>query len=227
MGHKVSPLALRLGINKYWKSRWFFSKNAHVFLEADEVMRKTIEKMFPNAGIVDLVIERKSPLHSKLTIYSAKVGLVIGREGQILRRFTSEVNKKLKKVFEKHKMPLPSLDVDVVEVKRPYSSAAYLAELAAQEFIKGLPARGVLKRLIERAKQSKEVLGVKVRAGGRLDGSTIKRKETIIWGKVPLSKLTADIDYAQKHVLTKYGIIGLKVWLYKGDKTEIPEDALA
>lgn len=227
MGHKVSPRALRLGINKYWSSRWFFSKNLPVFLEADLIIREIIKKMYPKSGIVEIVIERKSPDHCKVIIFSGKVGLVVGREGQLLKNLINKLEKELKKFFESKNMKSPSLDIDVIEVKKPFTSAEYLAEIAGTELEKGMSTRRVLKRLIERVRQHKEILGVKVRASGRLDGSTIKRKELIVWGKVPTSKLIADIDYAQKHVLTKYGIIGLKVWLYRGDKKENSADALA
>lgn len=224
MGHKVSPFALRIGINKYWRSRWFFRKNFQLFLEADYLIRKTIQENFPKAGITDIVIERKSPDHCKLIIFTARPGLLIGREGQALQRLIKKIEKKINPLFVKKNLTIPKLDVEIIEVKKPFTSAAYLAEVAANEIEKGITVRKVLKRIIERAKQHKEILGIKVRAGGRLDGATIKRRETIVWGRMPLSKLTADIDYAERRVLTKYGYVGLKIWLYKGDKKDYLED---
>ncbi len=227
MGHKVPPPALRLGINRYWSSRWFFTKKAQVFLEADYLIRKTIKEMFPKAGIVEIIIERKSFDHCKVIIKTARPGLLIGKEGQLLKNLIKKLEKKVNPVFEKNKMVPPQIDIDILEVKKPFTSAAYLAEVAANEIEKGMSVRKVLKRVIERARQHKEILGVKVKASGRLDGSTIKRRETLHWGRVPLSKLIADIDYAERPVLTKYGIVGLKVWLYKGDKKEYSEDVTA
>lgn len=229
MGHKVPPKALRLGINQQWSSRWFFSKNLPVFLEADYLIREAIKKMFPKAGITDIIIERKSPDHCKVIINTGKAGLVVGRDGQLLKNLIKVLDKKLKNLFSQKNLQTPSLDIDVVEVKKPFSSAAYLAEMIASDIEKGLPVRKVIKKVIEKVSQNKEILGIKVRAAGRLNGSTIKRRETISWGKIPLSTLVADIDSVSRPVLTKYGIIGIKVWLYKGEKSKIAEenDALA
>jgi len=228
MGQKIPPYALRLGINKYWRSRWLFKKNLPLFLEADYVIRKTIQEMFPKAGIVEILIERKSFDHCKVIIHSARPGFLIGKDGQLLKNLMKKLEKKVNPIFEKKNLIPPKIDIDVVEVKKPFLSAAYLAEVAANEIEKGFSTRKVLKRLIERAKQNKEVLGVKVIAKGRVDGATIKRKETVSWGRLPLSKLIADIDYAERPVLTKYGIVGLKVWLYKGDKEKFDiEDVTA
>jgi len=218
MGQKVPAYALRLGINKYWRSRWLFKKNLSLFLEADHLIRKIIREMFPKTGIVEIIIERKSFDHCKVIIHSARPGFLIGKEGQLLKNLMKKLEKKINPLFEKKNLTPPKIDIDVIEVKKPFVSAVYLAEVAANEIEKGFPTRRVLKRLIERARQNKEVLGVKAIAKGRVDGATIKRKETISWGRLPLSKLTADIDYAERPVLTKYGIVGLKVWLYKGDK---------
>lgn len=224
MGQKVPPNALRLGINRYWSSRWFFSKNAPLFLEADYWIRKIIREMFPKAGIVDIIIERKSFDHCKVIIHSARPGLLIGKEGQVLKQLINKIQKKVDPIFKRKNLTPPQLDIDVVEVKKPFISAAYVAETIGNELQKGFSTRAVLKRAVEKVKQHKEVLGVKVKAKGRLDGSTIKRRETISWGRVPLSKLIADIDYAYLPVLTKYGIIGVKVWIYKGDKKDYLED---
>lgn len=228
MGQKVSAYALRLGINKYWRSRWLFKKNLPLFLKADHLIRKIILEMFPKAGIVEIIIERKSFDHCKVIIHSARPGFLIGKEGQLLKNLMKKLEKKASLLFEKKNLTPPKIDIDVVEIKKPFLSAAYLAEVAANEIEKGFPTRRVLKRLIERARQNKEVLGLKAIAKGRVNGATIKRKEAISWGRLPLSKLIADIDYTERPVLTKYGIVGLKVWLYKGDKEKYePEDVTA
>ncbi len=227
MGQKIPPYALRLGINTYWRSKWFFKKHFTLLLEADHLIRKIIYQTFPNSGIIDIIIERKSLDHCKITIKTAKPGLIIGRDGSLLKNLLKKLEKKLKPLFEKHKIASPSLDIDVVEVKKPLLSAAYLAELAANEIRKGLSTRSVLKRIVDKAKQQKEILGIKIKAKGRVDGSTIKRSETVSWGRLPLSKLKADIDYAEYPILTKYGYVGLKVWLYKGDKEKILDENVA
>lgn len=225
MGQKIPTTALRLGINKYWYSKWLSSKKGTVFLEADYWIREIIKKKFPRAGIVEVVIERKSPDHSKIIIQTAKPGLLIGKEGQLLKELISKIEKKVNPIFIFNKMTPPTIDIDVVEAKKPMFSAMYLAELAAHDLERGFNTRKVLKRLIERVRQHKEILGIKIKAKGRLDGSTIRRSETVSWGRIPLSKLVADIDYAQLPILTKYGILGVKIWLYRGDKTIYFDDA--
>ncbi len=227
MGHKVPPTGLRIGINRYWNSKWFFSKNSQVFLEADYLIRKIIKEMFPKAGISEIIIERKSFDHCKVIIKTARPGVLIGREGQILKNLVNKLEKKVNPLFEKKNLTPPKIDLDILEIKKPLLSAAYLAELAANEIEKGRTVRSVLKKVVEKAKQEKGILGIKIKAAGRLDGSTIKRRETVQWGRLPLSKLTADIDFAQRPVLLKYGIIGLKVWVYKGDKNNYFEDVTA
>lgn len=224
MGHKVSPYALRLGINEYWKSRWFFRRNFRVYLEADFIIRKTINEMFPKSGIIDVLIERKDPEHCKVIIKTARPGILIGREGQRLKALQEKINKRLKEHFEKFKLPIPALEIIVEEVKKPTAYAEYLAQLAAIDIERNKSVRAVMKKIIERAKQNKEIKGVKIRVSGRLGGANIHRAETITWGRMPLSKLKAKIDYALAEALTKYGIIGVKVWLYKGDSEEIKEE---
>lgn len=223
MGKKVSSIALRLGINEYWRSRWFFSKNFRVYLEADYIIRKIIEEELKKSGIIDIIIERKSPSHSKVIIKTARPGLLIGREGQRLKKIQNKIEEKLKKLFEKHKLEKPGLEIVVEEVRKPTLYASYLAQIAAIDIEKNKSVRGVIKKIIEKAKSNKEVLGVKVRISGRLGGANIHRTENITWGRMPLSKLKAKIDYAKETALCKYGKIGIKVWLYKGDKEEIEE----
>jgi small subunit ribosomal protein S3 len=189
-----------------------------LILEADYLIRKTIKEVFPKAGIVEIIIERKSLDHCKVSLYSARPGILIGKEGQALKNLMGKLEKKINPLFSKNNLTLPKIDIDVIEVKKPFFSAAYLAEVAAQEIEKGMPTRRVLKRIAERAKQQKEILGFMAVAKGRVDGATIKRTEKISWGRLPKSKLIADIDYAERPVLTKSGIVGLKIWLYKGDK---------
>jgi small subunit ribosomal protein S3 len=218
MGQKVPLYALRLGINTYWRSRWMTKRYFPLILEADYLIRKTIKEMFPKAGIIEIIIERKSLDHCKVSLYSARPGILIGKEGQVLKNLIEKLEKKVNPLFLKNNLTPPQIDIDVIEVKKPHLSAAYLAELAANEIEKGMPTRRVLKRIAERAKQQKEILGFMATAKGRVDGATIKRTEKISWGRLPRSKLIADIDYAERPVLTKYGIVGLRVWLYKGDK---------
>jgi len=224
MGHKVPPYALRLGINQNWRSRWFFSKHFPVFLEADYLIRKTASEMFAKKGVTEVVIERKSFDHCRVIIKTAKPGLIVGKEGQNLNKFIEKATKATAEVFKKHNLTPPKIEVEVEEVKKPYASAQYLAELAALEIEKGVLARNVMKRVIERARQHKEIKGVKVRLSGRLNSATIHRAEWLSWGRMPLSTLRADIDYGTATAFCKYGTIGVKVWLYKGEKKDYLEE---
>lgn len=227
MGHKVSPYALRIGINRNWRSRWFFSKFLPVFLEADYLIRKEIEKAFPRHGIIDVIIERKSLDQCKVEIYAAKPGVIVGKEGQNLKNLYQKLNKVLKPLFEKTKLTYPQLEIAVIEIKKPYLYAPYLAEQVALQIEKGVRTRIAIKNIINKIKEIKEIQGIKVKVSGRIDGATIHRQETLSWGKLPLSKLTADIDYGFKVAMTKYGTIGVKVWLYRGDKKGYLENAPA
>jgi len=223
MGHKVPSYSLRIGINEYWKSKWFFRKNYRIFLEADFIIRKIIEEKFKKAGIIDVIIERKDPEHCKVIIKTARPGILIGREGQKLKALQAKIEKNLSEHFKKYNIPIPALEIIVEEVKRPTSYASYLAQLAAIDIEKNKSVRAVMKKIIEKARQNKDVQGVKIRVSGRLGGANIHRSEVLTWGRMPLSTLRAKIDYAFSEALTKYGIIGVKVWLYKGDSEEIKE----
>lgn len=218
MGQKIPANALRLGINKYWSSRWIFKKNFILFLEADYLIRKIINKELPRAGIVDVIIERKSLEICKVNICSAKPGIVVGKNGQGLKNLLTKFEKVLNPLFKKKNLNPPSLDINVLEVKKPYLFARYVLEVIANDLEKGIPTRKALKKILEKLKLEKGIFGVKIKASGRVDGATIRRTETVSWGRLPLSKLIADIDYAHLPVLTKYGIVGLKIWIYKGDK---------
>jgi small subunit ribosomal protein S3 len=224
MGHKVSPYANRLGINEYWKSKWFFKKNYRVFLEADYLIRKKINEKFSKKGIVEIIIERKDQEHCRVVIRTAKPGNLIGREGQRLKKIQEEIKKDLDLLFKKYKISQPALEINVEEVKKPTLYASFLAQLAASDIEKNKNARSVMKKIIENAKQHKEIGGVKIRVSGRINGASIHRTETLTWGKLPLSTLRAKIDYAFTEALTKYGIIGIKVWLYKGESNDYKEE---
>jgi small subunit ribosomal protein S3 len=224
MGHKVSPYANRLGINEYWKSKWFFKRNFRIFLEADYLIRKIINERIKKGDVIEVIIERKDQEHCRVILRSAKPGNLIGREGQKLKRLQEEIVKKLDPLFKKNNLPQPALEISVEEVKKPTLYASYLAQLAAIDIEKNKPARGVMKKIIEKARQHKEIQGIKIKISGRINGATIHRTETLSWGKLPLSTFKAKIDYAFVEALTKYGIIGIKVWLYKGESKDYKEE---
>jgi len=227
MGHKVPPYALRIGINRNWRSRWFFSKYYPIFLQADYLIRKEIDNMFPRHGIIDVIIERKSLDQCRVEIYAAKPGVIVGKDGQNLKNLYKRLEKVLKPFFKNTKLSYPSLEINVVEVKKPYLYAQYLAEQIAIQIEKGVKTRTAMKNILNQIKEIKEIQGIKIKVSGRIDGADISREETLTYGKLPLSKLTADIDYGFKVIMTKYGTNGVKVWLYKGDKKGYLENVTA
>ena len=220
MGHKISPIALRIGYNNGWSSRWFFTHHYHVFLEADCVIRKVIMDMFPKIGIDDIVIERKSPENSIIVVKTSRPGILIGREGQNLKKMQKIINEKLDKVFAKHKIAKPAAELRIEDIKKPFFSARVLAQMAATEIEKRQSVRRVMKKLMERVQQTKGIIGSKVKISGRLNGAEISRSEYLASGRLPLGTLKARIDFATQQAKCTYGIVGIKVWLYKGDSED-------
>lgn len=222
MGHKTNPIGLRLGITENWRSRWFDLKNIGFNLYVDYKIRELINKKYPRAGIEKIEIERPSSEKLNVIIVTARPGFIIGSEGKKLKELKDSLQDLLKEIYKEksNEKSIPLLGIEIIEIKKPYTSAAVLAELAAIEIEKRIPVRKVMKRLIQRALQHKEILGVKVKISGRLNGAEIARSEWLTdpKGKVPLSTFRAIIDYAENRAYCTYGIVGIKVWLYKGEK---------
>ena len=209
MGRKINPIAYRLGINKPWRSRWLppgmdFGK----WLEEDEKIREIIMKKVGKAGIASIEIER-TPDKYRIFIKSCRPGFIIGRGGGGIE----ELEKLLRKVITVG----VSLSLTVEELKRTEVSAQIMAQNIAWDLEKRMPYRRILKRYIDIAMQNRDVKGVKIQVAGRLGGTEISRREHLEKGKLPLTTLRADIDYGEATAFTKYGTIGVKVWVYKGD----------
>ena len=209
MGRKINPIAYRLGINKPWMSRWLPpGKDFGKWLEEDEKIREIIMKKVGNAGIASIEIER-TPDKYRIFIKSSRPGFIIGRGGGGIE----ELEKLLRKVITAG----ASLSLTVEELKRTEVSAQIMAQNIAWDLEKRMPYRRVLKRYIDIAMQNRDVKGVKIQVAGRLGGTEISRREHLEKGKLPLTTLRADIDYGEATAFTKYGTIGVKVWVYKGD----------
>ncbi len=213
MGNKVQANLYRLGVIHDWKSRWFGGKKQMVeYLKQDEKIRSVIANHLPNAGISYVGIER-SPQNLHITIHTSKAGMVIGRGGTGI----DELKAKLKRVMKSK----TEVNVTVEEVKNPNESAPIVAETIANQLEKRMPFRRVLKQNLSNVAQNNSVEGVRIALSGRLDGSEMSRSEYATEGKIPLTTIRADIDYAQKTAYTKYGTVGVKVWIYKGEKLEL------
>jgi small subunit ribosomal protein S3 len=210
MGHKVHPISFRLGTTTTWPSRWFARGNAYRSnLREDIRIREFFQTALKEAAVNEVKIERSRGALS-VSIATAKPGLVIGRGGAGIED--------LKKKFLKSFFPGKKIQfqLNVTEVGKPTLEAKIVAQQVVQDLQRRMPFRRVLKMAIERVKKA-GALGVKIAVSGRLNGSEIARREWLGWGKIPLTNLRADIDYACDTARTMAGAIGVKVWIYRGD----------
>ena len=210
MGQKINPTGLRLGIIKGWESSWYGGKNFSEKIVEDHKIRNYIELRIPRGGISKVVIERTMKL-LEITIHTARPGIIIGKRGEEIENLKKAVEKIVKG---------PS-QINIKEVKKPDLDAQILAEGVAQQLEKRVMFRRAMKRTVQSAlRQSAK--GVRIEVSGRLNGAEIARTEWYREGRVPLHTLRADIDYGTAEALTTYGIIGVKVWVYRGEITEDP-----
>jgi small subunit ribosomal protein S3 len=206
MGRKIHPFLQRIGIIKTWHSRWYASRKDYGrFIAEDFKIRKFINSRFKLAAISKIIIERLAE-KIKIKIYSARPGIIIGRHGADIEKLREEINSMAKK----------EISIDIEEVKNPGIDAQLVAGNIAGQIEKRIAFRRAVKRAVEQTMMA-GAKGVKISAAGRLDGAEMCRVETYKQGKLPLSTFRADIDYGFVESLTTYGLIGIKVWIYKGD----------
>ena len=206
MGHKVHPTGIRLGISKDWNSKWFATKKQYAeFLAADLKVREMLRKKLAQAGVSKILIERPAN-NARVTIFTARPGVVIGKRGEDIEKLRKEVS---------DVMGVPA-HINVSEVRKPDLDATLVAQSIAQQLERRIMFRRAMKRAVGNAMRI-GALGIKVNVAGRLNGAEIARSEWYREGRVPLHTLRADIDYGTAEALTTYGIIGIKVWIYKGE----------
>jgi len=206
MGHKVHPTGIRLGIAKDWNSKWFANKREYAeYLGADLKVRELLKKKLAQAGISRIQIERPAKT-ARVTIHTARPGVVIGKKGEDIEKLRKEVSAV---------MGVPA-HINVTEVRKPELDAQLVAESIAQQLERRIMFRRAMKRSVQNAMRL-GALGIKVNVGGRLNGAEIARSEWYREGRVPLHTLRADIDYGFAEAKTTYGIIGVKVWVFKGE----------
>ena len=205
MGQKVNPHGLRVGIIKTWDSRWFAEKDYEKFLLEDIKIREFIKEKLFSAGISRVEIERAAN-RARITIHTAKPGMIIGRGGAGIE----EMKKSLKKLTGKQ------IDINIAEVRQPDMDAQLVAENIAAQLERRIAFRRAMKQSIQRTMRM-GAKGIKVMVGGRLGGAEIARSEAARDGSIPLHTLRADIDYGTAEAHTTYGLIGVKVWIYKGE----------
>ena len=206
MGQKVNPVGFRLGVNRGWDSVWFakkkqFGKN----LIEDFKIREYIKKNVVNSGVSKIMIERSSK-KCFVTIHTSRPGFVIGKKGSDIEKIKKNISK-----LSNHEITL-----NIKEIKKPELNSYLVAENVSQQLIKRISFRRAMKRAIQSALRM-GAKGIKICVSGRLGGNEIARSEWIREGSVPLHTLRADVDYAESEALTTYGIIGVKVWIYKGE----------
>ena len=209
MGQKVNPIGLRLGINRTWDSRWYAGKNEYgKLMHEDMAIREALMKQLKQAAVSKIVIERP---HKKcrVTIHSARPGVVIGKKGADIEKLRGELAK----------LTSSEVHLNIVEVRKPEVDAKLVAETIAQQLERRVAFRRAMKRAVQSAIRL-GALGIRINCSGRLGGAEIARVEWYREGRVPLHTLRADIDFGYGLAKTAYGVIGVKVWIFKGEIME-------
>ena len=219
MGQKVHPTGIRLGIVKDWSSRWYAdSKTFPDYIRSDFEVRTYIKKKLKDASVSRINIERQAK-KANITIMTARPGIVIGKKGEDIEKLRAGVAETLG-------MPIGDVRINISEVRKPELDAQLVAEGIAQQLERRVMFRRAMKRSVTNTMRV-GAEGIKVKVGGRLNGAEIARSEWYREGRVPLHTLRADIDYGFAEAKTTYGIIGVKVWIFKGEVYDRPDVAAA
>lgn len=205
MGQKVNPLGLRLNITRTWDSIWYANKNYSEFLIEDQRIRKFLKKRLQHAGLSKIILERTGE-KVRVKLFTARPGIVIGKKGSEIEG----LKKDLEKLINRKAV------IDIQEVRRPEADAQLVADNIAQQLERRVAFRRAMKKAVNSALRF-GVQGIKISCSGRLGGAEMSRCEWVREGRVPLHTLRADVDYALAEAKTTYGIIGIKVWIFKGE----------
>ena len=219
MGQKVHPTGIRLGIVKDWSSTWY--ADSHTFADhvhTDHLIRTFIKGKLKDASVSKINIERPAK-KANITIFTARPGIVIGKKGEDIEKLRAQVAKMLK-------MAIQDVRINISEVRKPEMDAQLVAEGIAQQLERRVMFRRAMKRAVTNTMRV-GAEGIKVKVGGRLNGAEIARSEWYREGRVPLHTLRADIDYGFAEAQTTYGVIGVKVWIFKGEVFEKPDTIVA
>ena len=208
MGQKTNPIGLRLGIIKTWESRWYSEKDYSKLLQEDINLRKYLMKKLSTAGISKIIIERPAKL-ANITLHTSRPGVIIGKKGSDIEKLKKSVSK----------MISGDVNINILEVKKPELDSQLVADNIAQQLEKRVAFRRAMKRAVQSAMRL-GAGGIRVNCSGRLGGAEIARTEWYREGRVPLHTLRADVDYGVSRANTTYGICGVKVWIFKGEKFE-------
>jgi small subunit ribosomal protein S3 len=221
MGHKVHPIGFRLGVVKGWQSSWFAERDYKDILAEDHLIRKIVNKELANASVSRIEIERAAADQVLVKVFTARPGIVIGKSGEKVDRLRGLIEAKTKK---------RRVRMDIVEIRQPELDATLVGRSIAEQLEKRVSFRRAMKQAVQKSMRA-NAKGIKIIVGGRLGGAEIARSEKEVEGKVPLQTLRADIDYGQAEAHTTFGVIGIKVWIYRGDilpsKRREPGEVLA
>ena len=206
MGQKVHPTGFRLGFNKTWRSRWYAEKDYANLLHEDVHLKRDLKKRFAHAGVSRVEVERAAN-KLKISIYTSRPGIIIGRKGQEVDKLKQEIQKKTgKEVF-----------INIQEILKPELDAQLVSESVALQLEKRIAFRRAMRKAVDAALRF-GAKGIKVRVSGRLNGAEIARSEWYLHGQLPLHTLRADIDYGLHEARTNFGQIGVKCWIFKGEQ---------
>ncbi|MCX6718640.1 MAG: 30S ribosomal protein S3 [Candidatus Staskawiczbacteria bacterium] len=223
MSHKVHPKSFRIKGTEDWNIRGFYGRKMPQYLEEDFLAKDFLRTKLAEASVANIQIEH-SANKLNIIIETARPGLIIGRGGNGIDVLKKEVEKVIRKnkakKLDSAKIPNSEIKIEIREIRNPWISAPLIAQMAAQQIEKRMPFRQVLKKSIERVMTNREIKGIRMEVAGRLNGIEIARREWLGQGQLPRNTIRADIDYAQDEAHCTYGKIGIKVWLYKGDKFE-------
>tara|TARA_B100000579_G_C22711978_1_gene795034 strand:- start:219 stop:908 length:690 start_codon:yes stop_codon:yes gene_type:complete len=206
MGQKTNPIGLRLGIIKPWESMWFSEREYSRLLQEDINLRKFLLKKLASAGISKIVIERPAKL-AKITVHTSRPGVIIGKKGSDIEKLKKSISK----------IVSGDISINIVEIKKPELDSQLVADNIAQQLERRIAFRRAMKRAVQSAMRL-GAKGIRVNCSGRLGGAEIARTEWYREGRVPLHTLRAEIDYGVSRANTTYGICGVKVWIFKGEK---------
>ncbi len=218
MGQKVNPIGIRLGITRDWTSKWYAgTKSFPAHLATDHMVREFLQKRLVEASVSRIHIERAAK-KANITISTARPGIVIGKKGEDIEKLRLEVAKMMK-------MPVHDVRINIAEIRKPELDAQLVADGIAQQLEKRVMFRRAMKRAVTNTMRS-GALGIKVRLSGRLNGAEIARTEWYREGRIPLHTFRADIDYGLGQAFTTYGVIGVKVWIFKGEVFEKEKEVI-
>lgn len=208
MGQKTHAIGFRIGVIKPWESKWYAEKEFANYLIEDYRVRKFVKKKLYGSGVSRIEIERAAT-KLRINVFSARPGIAIGKKGAGIEQLRNEIAQLIKK-------PIDEIFVNVTEVRKAETDAVLIAESIATQLERRVAYRRAMKKAIQQAMKF-GVKGVKIKVGGRLNGAEIARTDKYSEGSIPLHTLRADVDYGTAEALTTYGIIGIKVWIYKGE----------